>query len=96
MTRTLAAACQYLHAGFSLIPLKADGSKAPAIPAWKAYQTQRPTETEINIWFGTDTPRGIGLIHGAVSATLKRWTSISLASTSSSPTSALSRGWASC
>ena len=67
MTRTLAAACQYLHAGFSLIPLKADGSKAPALAAWKVYQTRCPTETELDDWFGMDTPRGIGLIHGAVS-----------------------------
>lgn len=67
MTRTLAAACRYLRAGFSLIPIKADGSKAPAIAAWKAYQSQRPTEAELDTWFGTDTPRGIGLIHGAVS-----------------------------
>ncbi len=67
MTRTLAAACQYLYAGFSLIPLKADGSKAPALAAWKVYQTRQPTEMELNTWFDTATPRGIGLIHGAVS-----------------------------
>ncbi len=67
MTRTLTAACQYLHAGFSLIPLKSDGSKAPAIAAWKAYQTRQPTETELDLWFDTENPRGIGLIHGAVS-----------------------------
>ena len=67
MTRTLAAACQYLRAGFSLIPLKADGTKAPALAAWKAYQTRQPTDTELDTWFAADTPRGIGLIHGAVS-----------------------------
>ena len=67
MTRTLAAACQYLRAGFSLIPVKADSSKAPALASWKAYQTRQPTETELDTWFDTNTPHGIGLIHGAVS-----------------------------
>ena len=66
-TPLLTAALAYHAAGFSVIPVKADGSKAPAVPQWKTFQKTRPTEDQIEQWFGDDTPRGIGLIHGAVS-----------------------------
>ena len=67
MPDTLTAARQYLAAGFSLIPIKADGSKAPAISEWKPYQSQRPTEAQLERWFGTPAPRGIGLVWGEIS-----------------------------
>ena len=66
-TETLAAAQSYLAAGFSLIPIKADGSKAPALAQWKAFQQARPGESQLEGWFGDGTRYGIGLIHGAVS-----------------------------
>ena len=66
-TETLAAAQSYLAAGFSVIPIKADGSKAPALAQWKAFQQAQPGESQLERWFGNDTPPGIGLIHGAVS-----------------------------
>jgi hypothetical protein len=37
---------KYLDAGLSVIPIRADGSKAPAVPTWKEYQTKRFTKTE--------------------------------------------------
>ena len=67
MHDTLTAARQYLAAGFSLIPIKADGSKAPAVSEWKPFQTRKPTEDELVQWFGTNTPRGIGLVWGEIS-----------------------------
>jgi len=63
----LSAALAYRAAGFSVIPVKADGSKAPSIPQWKAFQQEPPTEGQLRQWFGGDTPRGLGLVHGAVS-----------------------------
>ncbi len=67
MTNTLTAACEALAAGFSLLPIKTDGSKAPAIPTWKHLQQQPPTDAQLQQWFGGRTPHGLGLIHGAVS-----------------------------
>ena len=66
-TDTLNAACEALAAGFSLLPVKTDGSKAPALPAWKHLQQQPPTDAQLQQWFGGRTPHGLGLIHGAVS-----------------------------
>ena len=67
MTNTLNAACAALAAGFSLLPIKTDGTKAPAIPTWKHLQQQPPTDAQLQQWFGGRTPHGLGLIHGAVS-----------------------------
>ena len=63
---TLTAACEALAAGFSLLPVKTDGSKAAAL-AWKPFQQQPPTDAQLQQWFGGRTPHGLGLIHGAVS-----------------------------
>lgn len=64
---TLTAARAYRAAGFSLLPVKADGSKAPALSAWKALQQHPPTDAQLQQWFGGPAPHGIGLIHGQVS-----------------------------
>ena len=63
----LTAARSYLAAGWSLIPIKADGTKAPDLPQWKAFQSAPPTESHLCQWFHSGAPRGIGLVHGAVS-----------------------------
>lgn len=57
-------------AGLSLIPVRRDGSKAPALPAWKEYQARRPTEAEVRAWFDRPDPPGIGVVCGAVSGGL--------------------------
>ena len=33
-------ASEYIDAGLSVIPVKADGSKAPAFTGWRAYTTK--------------------------------------------------------
>jgi len=60
-------------AGLSLLPVRDDGSKAPAVSAWRAFQMARPTVDNMRAWF-TDTPRtGFGLVAGAVSGHRECW-----------------------
>jgi hypothetical protein len=65
----LREAQRLVAAGLSLIPIKTDGSKAPAIE-WKAYQTQRATPDELRTWF-TAGRYGIGILGGAISGHLE-------------------------
>src|SRR6266496_223614 len=69
MPDTLAAAYAWHDAGCAVIPIRADGSKAPLV-AWKAYQSSRPSRMQVDSWF-TGGPPGIGVICGAVSANLE-------------------------
>jgi hypothetical protein len=62
---TLDYTYRYVDAGISVIPLRLDGSKSPAIGTWKPYSERLPTVAELHEWFSR--PAGIGLITGAVS-----------------------------
>jgi len=66
----LTAALEWLSAGCSVIPIRADGSKKPAIE-WKKYQSQRPTEAEVRRWWSSNPEYGIAVITGAVSGGLE-------------------------
>jgi P4 family phage/plasmid primase-like protien len=55
--------------GISGLPIKSDGSKAPAIDAWTGLQERIPTEAEIARLFSNGY--GIGLIGGRVSGGLE-------------------------
>ena len=55
---------EYWMAGLNPIPIRADGSKAAAIP-WKEYINRRATEDEINHW--QFAFKSFALINGAVS-----------------------------
>lgn len=70
MNEILQAALNFHDAGVSVVPVRADGSKAP-IGSWKAYQSQRPTREEIIAWFSPATAQGVGVICGAVSGGLE-------------------------
>lgn len=50
----------------SVIPIRADGSKAPAVDRWDVYQRRLPTERELHHWFGNG-PRGLAIVGGAIS-----------------------------
>lgn len=63
-------ALEILRAGFSLIPIRADGSKAPALPSFDVYMKDRPTEGEVERWFGEGKATGGALICGEVSGGL--------------------------
>ncbi len=58
----------YVHAGFSCVPVRADGSKAAAIP-WKEFTTRRPTITECQDW--DERYSGVAIIGGAISGNLE-------------------------
>jgi putative DNA primase/helicase len=62
---TLEAAREYHQAGLSIIPIKPDGTKAPAVK-WHLYQSQPATAAEIERWFAPGH-YGIALVCGRVS-----------------------------
>jgi hypothetical protein len=63
-------AIRYLHAGLSVIPIRSDGSKRPALDKWGTYQQRLPTEDELRDWFG-DGRWGVGIVGGKVSGHLE-------------------------
>jgi len=63
------SALQLVALGYSVIPIRLDGSKRPAI-SWKRYQKQPATEQEVEGWFSADPAPGIGVVCGAVSGNL--------------------------
>lgn len=69
MTDILAAALELHAAGISVVPVRDDHSKAPAV-AWKHYTTQRPDEAQIRAWF-TGTTHGLGIVTGPISGNLE-------------------------
>src|SRR5262245_19640591 len=60
----LEAAAQYTRAGLSVIPIRADGSKRPALPTWKEFQQRLATEDELARWFGGQDEVGIAVLGG--------------------------------
>lgn len=67
----LATALELLEHGYSVIPIKIDGSKAPALSTWKRYTTELPPRVEVVAWFdgaqhGANT-FDLGVVQGAVS-----------------------------
>lgn len=62
-------AVEYVSAGLSIVPLRLDGSKSPAVGSWKEYQHRPPTPHEIDEWFSR--PVGIGIVTGRVSGGLE-------------------------
>jgi KaiC/GvpD/RAD55 family RecA-like ATPase len=59
---------EYVQAGMSCIPIKADGSKSPALP-WKEYQQRLATLDEAGRW--ERSFQGVALVGGAVSGNLE-------------------------
>ncbi|MFK5160579.1 bifunctional DNA primase/polymerase, partial [Propionibacterium freudenreichii] len=68
-TTLLATALAWQQAGASVIPVKPDGTKRPAVP-WKRHQTVPATAAQVKAWWADETA-GIGLICGAVSGGLE-------------------------
>lgn len=67
---TKKTALELLNAGWSVIPIKPNGSKAPAVPAWNPYRTKKATTEEIHAWFDRVPTPGIGLVCGAISGVI--------------------------
>lgn len=72
MTTTEAAARAYLLAGLSVIPVRTDGTKAPAEAGWRQFAERRATADEVGAWFGPGARHqyGIGIVGGAASGNL--------------------------
>jgi hypothetical protein len=62
MNPVLQAALNFYDAGISVVPARADGSKAP-IGTWKQYQNQRATREQIVEWFSAGG-QGLGIVTG--------------------------------
>lgn len=67
---TLEIALTYLRAGLGVLPVMANGSKAPALPKGHHYLRQRPTEADVRRWYARPGP-GIGISNGPVSGHLE-------------------------
>jgi hypothetical protein len=65
-----AAAAELHDAGFCVLPIKADGSKAPAV-SWMQYKVTRSTPEQHDAWFDGGRPRGIAVVYGAVSGAVE-------------------------
>ena len=59
----------YIQHRFSVIPITTDGSKLP-IGTWKPYQERHASQHELEQWFSTDHPCGIGIACGPISGSL--------------------------
>jgi len=70
MNELLAAALAFRDAGYSVVPARADGSKAPA-GSWERYQSELPAREQVALWLGEGSYDGFGLVCGAVSGGLE-------------------------
>lgn len=74
-TDILTMARRYVARGLSVIPIRADGSKAPCgelLPggSWKPYQDRLPTDAELIRWFDGRGGVGLAIVGGRVSNNL--------------------------
>ena len=60
---------RYRDAGLSVIPIRPDGSKAPALASWQEFQERLATDPELIEWFSRTV--GIGIVGGAISGGLE-------------------------
>jgi hypothetical protein len=61
-----AAARELDDAGLCVLPIKADGTKEPAV-SWMPYKVTRSTPDEHDAWFTSGKPRGLAVVYGQVS-----------------------------
>lgn len=66
----LARGRQYVRLGFGVIPIRVNGTKAPAIASWQPYRERLATEDELQQWFVNGTLNGLAVVCGAVSRNL--------------------------
>jgi len=60
----------YAANGISVIPVKADGSKAPAVTGWRKYSAEIADDATLQKWFGGAAPVGVGVPAGPASGNL--------------------------
>ena len=54
----LTTALRFSTQGIVAIPVAADGTKRPGLPAWKEFQDRHPTQDELLAWFHNDQVQG--------------------------------------
>lgn len=68
----LRAVARDLHdAGLCVLPVRADGTKAPDVRSWIQYKVNRSTPEDHDTWFGDGRRTGIGVVTGAVSGNVE-------------------------
>lgn len=68
----LRAVARELHdAGLCVLPVRADGTKAPDVRSWMQYKVTRSTPEDHDRWFGDGQRTGIGVVTGAVSGNVE-------------------------
>jgi putative DNA primase/helicase len=70
MNEVLTAALTWHDQGYCVLPTRTDGSKAPDVTTWKAYQNEAPNRQRVEAWFADDHP-GVGVLCGAISGNLE-------------------------
>lgn len=66
MIDLLHTALESRAAGYSVIPIRPDGSKAPALSSWKRYSAELADIEQVRAWF-TNDEHDLGVVQGAVS-----------------------------
>ena len=66
---TFQVALAALEAGMSVLPIRPDGTKQPALPGWKRYQQEIPSQALVEEWF-RHPQRGLALVTGHISGGL--------------------------
>jgi len=67
----LERALELLQGGLSILPVKADGTKAPAIRTFDQFKTERrATEQEVREWYADGEEKGVGVLCGRLSGNL--------------------------
>lgn len=69
--KILDSAQQYAASGLCVIPIRADGSKRPALDAWKEFEQRPPNADKLRRWFGRNQRIGLGIVCGQVSGNLE-------------------------
>jgi putative DNA primase/helicase len=64
------SALRCYQAGINVLPIRADGSKRPALQGWRIYQQRRTTPGEIRQWFYRATC-GLAVVTGEISGGLE-------------------------
>lgn len=62
-------ALSFYDNGFCVMPVRPNGSKAPAF-AWKPFMTERPTREQTGAWFMSGQYDGLGVVCGAASGSV--------------------------
>lgn len=60
----------YVALGLSVIPVRADGSKAPKLTGWREFSDRRATDAELREWFTPAAGVGLGVVPGPASGNL--------------------------